>query len=574
MAKRLGDLLLEESLVTEAQIKKAIEEQQKSGEPLGRILVRMGFITEDALYYFLAIQFGTEYIDLGAMDLKQETVDLIKKEIAEELKIIPIEFKANQIIFATSEPDDHLVMRIKERTALPADKVKFVITSETAMKNAFSTYYGLVEKMGQDATLQEIFKDKAKGAPGETEEMDQQQGVEDENVTEDSAPVIKLVNALISEAVRKRASDIHMNPFQKNMVLRYRIDGVLQTQKSPPKQYRSAIVSRIKVMSRMDIMERRAAQDGRIKIKVQNKIIDLRVSVLPTIYGENVVMRILDQEGLMLDLSKLGFEPKELDLYKDAIQSPYGLILHTGPTGSGKTTTLYSALSTINDISRNIMTLEDPVEYQLPGIVQIQINHDIGFDFVVALRSVLRQDPNIMMVGEIRDKETADIAISAAMTGHLLFSTLHTNDAPATIMRLIDMGVDPIYVGSSVRIIIAQRLLRKVCQNCKKEYTPDDDELQKLQVARKQLEGLKVYKGEGCPTCNGSGYKGRVAIYEIMPMTQELADMVFRRADLNELKAQAEKDGMRTLRNVAVEKWKNGITTADEVIRVTSEGEG
>jgi type IV pilus assembly protein PilB len=574
MAKSLGDLLLEESLVTEAQIKKAIEEQQKSGEPLGRILVRMGFITEDALYYFLAIQFGTEYIDLGAMDLKQETVDLIKKEIAEELKIIPIEFKANQIIFATSEPDDHLVMRIKERTALPADKVKFVITSETAMKNAFSTYYGLVEKMGQDATLQEIFKDKAKGAPGETEEMDQQQGVEDENVTEDSAPVIKLVNALISEAVRKRASDIHMNPFQKNMVLRYRIDGVLQTQKSPPKQYRSAIVSRIKVMSRMDIMERRAAQDGRIKIKVQNKIIDLRVSVLPTIYGENVVMRILDQEGLMLDLSKLGFEPKELDLYKDAIQSPYGLILHTGPTGSGKTTTLYSALSTINDISRNIMTLEDPVEYQLPGIVQIQINHDIGFDFVVALRSVLRQDPNIMMVGEIRDKETADIAISAAMTGHLLFSTLHTNDAPATIMRLIDMGVDPIYVGSSVRIIIAQRLLRKVCQNCKKEYTPDDDELQKLQVARKQLEGLKVYKGEGCPTCNGSGYKGRVAIYEIMPMTQELADMVFRRADLNELKAQAEKDGMRTLRNVAGEKGKNGITTADEVIRVTSEGEG
>jgi type IV pilus assembly protein PilB len=569
MAKRLGDLLLEESLVTEAQIQKAIDDQQKTGEPLGRILVRMGFITEEALYYFLAIQFGTEYVDLNGLEIKQETVDIIKKEVAEDLNIIPIEVKGSQIIFATSDPDDHILMKIKERVVLPMDKIKFVITSETAMRNALSAYYGVTEKMEQDAGMQEIFKDQVKGE-GPVEES----AVEDENVTEDSAPVIKLVNALISEAVKKNASDIHINPFQKNLVLRYRIDGVLQTQKSPPKGYRNAIVSRIKVMSRMDIMERRAAQDGRIKIKAHNKIIDLRVSVLPTIYGENVVMRILDQEGLMLDLSKLGFEPQELEIYREAIQSPYGLILHTGPTGSGKTTTLYSALSTINDISRNIMTLEDPVEYQLPGIVQIQINHDIGFDFTVALRAVLRQDPNIMMVGEIRDKETAEIAISAAMTGHLLFSTLHTNDAPSTIMRLIDMGVDPVYVGSAVRIIIAQRLLRKVCKNCRKEYKPDDEELQKIQVKRAQLEGVTVYKGEGCPTCSGSGYKGRIAIYEIMPITPEISDMVFRRANLNDLKAQAERDGMRTLRNVAIEKWKGGITTADEVIRVTSEGEG
>ncbi len=568
MAKRLGDLLLEESLVTEQQIQRAIEEQQKSGEPLGRILVRMGYITEEALYYFLAIQFGTEYIDLNGVELKQETVDIIKKEVAEDLNIIPVEATGSQIIFATSEPDDHMLMKIKERVVLPVDKVKFVITSETAMKNALSAYYGVTEKMGQDAAMQEIFKDQVRQAGDQAPE---ESAVEDENVTEDSAPVIKLVNALISEAVKKTASDIHINPFQKNIIIRYRVDGVLQTQKSPPKSYRNAIVSRIKVMSRMDIMERRAAQDGRIKIKAHNKIIDLRVSVLPTIYGENVVMRILDQEGLMLDLTKLGFEPKELELYREAIQSPYGLILHTGPTGSGKTTTLYSALSTINDISKNIMTLEDPVEYQLPGIVQIQINHDIKFDFTVALRAVLRQDPNIMMVGEIRDKETADIAISAALTGHLLFSTLHTNDAPSTIMRLIDMGIDPIYVGSAVRIIIAQRLLRKVCKNCKKEYTPDDDELQKLQVTREQLKGLTVYKGEGCPTCNGSGYKGRVAIYEIMPMTTALSDLIFKRANLNELVTQAQKDGMRTLRSVATEKWKNGITTSDEVIRVTSE---
>jgi type IV pilus assembly protein PilB len=568
MAKRLGDLLLEESLVTEAQIQKAIEEQQKSGEPLGRILVRMGFITEEALYYFLAIQFGTEYVDLSGMDLKQETVDIIKKELAEEMNVIPIEVTGSQIIFATSEPDEHLIMKIKERAALPVDKVKFVITSETAMRNALSAYYGVTEKMEQDAGMQEIFKDQAKG-----EVVDESSAVEDENITEDSAPVIKLVNAIISEAVKKGASDIHINPFQKNVVLRYRVDGVLQTQKSPPKSYRNAIVSRIKVMSRMDIMEKRAAQDGRIKIKAHNKIIDLRVSVLPTIYGENVVMRILDQESLMLDLNKLGFEPKELEIYMDAIHSPYGLILHTGPTGSGKTTTLYSALSTINDISRNIMTLEDPVEYQLPGIVQIQINQDIKFDFSTALRSTLRQDPNIMMVGEIRDKETANVAISAALTGHLLFSTLHTNDAPSTIMRLIDMGVDPIYVGSAVRIIIAQRLLRRVCKSCKKEYTPDEEELQKMQVTRKDLEGVKVYKGEGCPTCNGSGYKGRLAIYEIMPVTQDLADLIFKKADLNDLRTQAEKDGMRTLRNVAIEKWKSGITSSDEVISVTSQGD-
>lgn len=570
MAKRLGELLLEENLVTEGQIQKALEEQQKTGEPLGRILVRLGIITEDALFYFIAIQFGMEYVDISNIEIEPDVINVIKKEIAEELNIIPIESTNNKIVFATSEPDEHLIIKLKERAVLPTDKIKFVVTSESNMRNALSRYYGVIEKLKEDTRLQEIFKDKVQPGVGEEEDLE----IEDKNITEDSAPVIKLTNALISEAVKKRASDIHLNPYQKNLVVRYRIDGVLQTQKSPPKHFREAIISRIKVMSKMDIMEKRAAQDGRIKIKVQNKIIDLRVSVLPSIYGENVVMRILDQEGLMLDLSKLGFEPFELELYKEAIQAPYGLILHTGPTGSGKTTTLYSALSTINDVSKNIMTLEDPVEYQLPGIVQIQINHDIGFDFSTALRSVLRQDPNIMMVGEIRDKETADIAIKAALTGHLLFSTLHTNDAPSTIIRLIDMGVDPVYVGSAVRLVVAQRLLRKICPNCKKEYRPTEDELQKIQVKQEQIEGLKVYNGEGCPNCNGSGYKGRVAIYEIMPITPTISDLVFRRANLNELTEQSIKEGMRTLRNVAIEKWKHGITTIDEIIRVTSEGEG
>ncbi len=569
MAKRLGDLLLEENLVTKEQVEKAIEEQQKSGEPLGRILVRMGFITEEALYYFLAIQFGVEYVDLENTEISEDAAKVIKKETAEEFGVIPIEANDEKITLATSEPDEHLVTKIKEKGGIPLDReVGFVICSETSIKNALSQHYGVAEKMEMDEGLKEMFSGEAETGQEEEEELSGE-----ESVNEESAPVIKITNALISEAVKKGASDIHFNAFPKNMIVRYRVDGVLQAQKSPPRRYRNAIVSRIKVMSKMDIMEKRAAQDGRIKIKVLNKVIDLRVSVLPTIYGENVVMRILDQSSLMLDLAKLGFEPEELETYKDAIQSPYGLILHTGPTGSGKTTTLYSALSTVNDVSRNIMTLEDPVEYQLPGIIQFQMNPDIGFNFAGALRSVLRQDPNIMMVGEIRDKETADIAIKAALTGHLLFSTLHTNDSPSTIMRLIDMGVDPIYVGSAVRIIIAQRLMRKVCGKCAKPYTPTDDEIQKSRITEEELKDAKFMKGEGCNTCSGSGYKGRQAIYEIMPMTQELADLVFDEADLNEIKKQASKDGMRTLRQMANEKWRNGITTVDEVIRVTSEGD-
>jgi len=569
LAKRLGDLLLEESLVTEGQLQKALEEQNKSGEPLGRILIRMGFITEEALYYFLAIQFGTDYIDLSTVDIPESTANIIKKEVAEDMNVIPVSATDNEIIFATSEPDEHLLMKIKERVALPVDKIKFVVTSETSMRNALSAHYGVIEKLSVDDSMKEIYTQT------EAEKMEEEElASEEEIVSEDSAPVIKLVNALISEAVKKKASDIHINPFEKNLIIRYRIDGVLQTQKSPPRGYKNAIVSRIKVMARLDIMEKRAAQDGRIKIKVlNNKIIDLRVSILPSIYGENVVMRILDQESLMLDLSKLGFEEREMNLYKEAIQSPYGLVLHTGPTGSGKTTTLYSALSTINDVSKNIMTLEDPVEYQLPGIVQSQMNSDIGYTFAVALRASLRQDPNIMMVGEIRDKETAEIAVKAALTGHLLFSTLHTNDSPSTIMRLIDMGIDPVYVGSAVKIIIAQRLMRRICSKCKQPYKPTEDELQKLRVDPKDLEGTQISKGVGCSNCNFSGYKGRVAIYEIMPITTQISDMIFAGADLNDLTKQAEKEGMRTLRNIALEKWRTGVTTLEEVLVVTAEGD-
>ncbi len=560
MAKRLGDLLLEENLVTQEQIQKAIEDQQKSGEPLGRILVRMNIITEEALYYFLAIQFGTEYVDIMGKDIKPETIGLIKKELAEEFNIMPFEETDKHIIFVTSEPDDHLVNKIRDRAALPGKEIKFVITSESNMKTALAQYYGTSEK----AEMDDIFKQD------KDQDSDEGPGSDDNSITEDSAPVIKLVNAIISEAVKVKASDIHLNPVQKGIVVRYRMDGILQKQPLPPKHYKNAIVSRIKVMAKMDIMEKRAAQDGRIKIKVQNKVIDLRVSVLPTIYGENVVMRILDQGNLMLDLTKLGFEQKELDLYLDTITLPYGMILHTGPTGSGKTTTLYSALAKVTDVKKNIITLEDPVEYQLPGIVQVQMNSEIGLTFAAALRSCLRQDPNIMMVGEIRDAETAGIAVEAALTGHLLFSTLHTNDSPSTIMRLIDMGVDPVYVGSALKLCIAQRLMRRICLNCKKPYVPTDDELHRILVSRKDIEGKMISKGEGCAKCGNTGYKGRIAIYEIMSMTQKLADLVFAKADLNAITAQAQADGMRTLRQIALEKWRDGMTSLEEVIMATT----
>ena len=566
MAKRLGDLLIEENLITEEQLNEAIENQQKSGEPLGRILVRMGLITEEALYYFLAIQFGVDFVELSNRTIPDDVIKIIKKEIAEEFNIIPIESTDNKIVFATSEPDEHLILKLKEKTLLPHEKeIKFVVATETDIKNALSMYYGVTEKFEMDDSLKEILKE----SQVQTEEMEEE-AVEG-SYTENDAPVIKITNALIGDAVRLRASDIHLNPFPKNMVVRYRIDGVLQTQKSPPRQYRNAIVSRIKVMARLDIMEKRKAQDGRIKIKVQNKIIDLRVSVLPSIYGENVVMRILDQEGLMLDLSKLGFEPKELEIYKDAIQSPYGLILHTGPTGSGKTTTLYSALSTINDVSKNIMTLEDPVEYQLPGIIQIQMNHEINFDFAMALRSVLRQDPNIMMVGEIRDKETADIAIKAALTGHLLFSTLHTNDAPGALTRLIDMGVEPFLVASSTVGILAQRLVRKICSSCKEKYAISEQIIKELNVDTKIAKPI-LYRGKGCKTCKETGYKGRIGIYELLIMNENIRNMVLERKSADVIRKAAQENGMKTLREDGLRKAFDGITSIEEVIRVTTTG--
>jgi type IV pilus assembly protein PilB len=391
----------------------------------------------------------------------------------------------------------------------------------------------------------------------------------DENKADD-APVIRITNSIISSAVSRRCSDIHLNPFEKNLVVRFRIDGNLVAQPSPPSKYRRAMIARLKVMGKMDIMEKRKPQDGRIKIKVQGKTIDLRVSTLPTIYGENVVMRILDQENLQLDLNKLGFEQDELDVYLGALRKPYGMILHTGPTGSGKTTTLYSALSTVNDPAKNIMTIEDPVEYNLPGVVQCQVSSEGGLTFPSVLRANLRQDPNVIMIGEIRDGETAEIAVKAALTGHLVLSTLHTNNAPATVMRLVDMGIDRMYVGSALLCVVAQRLVKRLCKDCNQPYVPNEAELIALKMTPKDIEGANIRKGKGCGTCGGSGYKGRVALYEIMRMTPAVEEAIYRGDDLNDLTDICIKEGMATLRMLAVKKWKAGATSLEEILAVTA----
>ena len=385
----------------------------------------------------------------------------------------------------------------------------------------------------------------------------------------DETPVIKLCNSIISDAVEKKASDIHIEPFEKHISLRYRIDGSLIEQPSPPVSYKRALISRFKVMAKLDIIEKRRPQDGRIKIKVKDKTIDLRVSTLPVIWGEKVVMRILDQSNLNLDLTKLGFEPDDLQKFEKAINAPYGIILVTGPTGSGKTTTLYSALSTINTPDKNIMTAEDPVEYQLPRINQVQINPEVDLTFANALRSFLRQDPDVIMVGEIRDTETAEIAIKAALTGHLVISTLHTNDAPSTINRLVDMGIEPFYIGSAVILILAQRLVKKICAECKQEFAYDKELLKSMGITEDEIKKIKFYKGEGCSYCNGTGYKGRIAIYEVMPIDEEIKKAIFSGKDTSEIRKIAIKNGMKTLRHSALLKLKQGLTTPDEVMRVT-----
>jgi type IV pilus assembly protein PilB len=603
--RRLGQILIAEGLISDDQLEAALGEAKNGGISLLQAMTKLEIIEETPLANFLAHQFGLETVDLVAAKPNPQIKTVVHPEIARRLRLVPFAADKKTLKLAVENPGEADTDEIKRTVRVPAGVTMQVFVAPVSQitavidefypakatglgaKGEITSIGGITVETGASGQPQKKFNPLEQETVAELDpnaliaEMNEslevgsgEAAAEEYSVADaNAAPVIRLCNYIISEAVNRRVSDIHINPTAKGLTVRYRVDGALSIMPSPPPQHKQAVIARFKIMAKMNITERRKPQDGRIKIRVHDKVIDLRVSVIPQMDGENIVMRILDQSSLNLDLKKLGFEPAELDKYNECIRAPYGMILHTGPTGSGKTTTLYSALSTIFDPKKCFITLEDPVEYEMPGIVQVQMDHEAGMDFGVALRSALRQDPNIMMVGEIRDKETASIAISAALTGHLLFSTLHTNDAPSTITRFIDIGIEPVYVATAVRLIVAQRLMRRVCQECKQPAPPTKEELESIDLTMKDAEGGTFFKGTGCAKCNLTGYKGRVACYEIMPITTQLQDLIYSRADNNHYRSCAEEQGMRSLRTLAISKWMAGMSTVEEIKRVTLGGD-
>ncbi len=560
--ERLGDLLVREGLITREQLSQALQEQRNSGMRLGYTLVKLGLVEETEITKMLARQYRMPAVDLARFEVDPRIVKLIPAEVAVRHTVLPLKREGRTLTVAMSDPTNMTVV----------DDLKFitrydifpVIAGEYTLKTAIERYYEQT-----DAQLQNILKD----IEGE-EDLEVIEEREDEDAptqVADDAPVVKLINGILTDAVKRGASDIHVEPFEKEIRVRYRIDGALQEVMKPPIKLRAALTSRIKIMSNLNIAERRVPQDGRIKLKMGKRVIDFRVSTLPVIFGEKIVLRILDKGNLALDLQKFGFEPQaEKDLMR-AILNPYGMVLVTGPTGSGKTTTLYSALSRINTIEVNIMTAEDPVEYNIHGINQVLVRNEVGMTFAAALKAFLRQDPNIVMVGEIRDIETGSIAIKAALTGHLVLSTLHTNDAPSTITRMIDMGIEPFNVASAVNLIVAQRLVRRICSECKAEHKYATDELTAMGLSEEEAAGITFYKGTGCDSCGDTGYRGRQGLYEVMAMSPEIRRMVLRGASTAEMKEQAVKEGMLTLRTDGLMKVKRGITTMEEIVKETAE---
>jgi type IV pilus assembly protein PilB len=560
---RLGELLVREKLISLQQLRKAQEEQKRSGQNLGYTLAKLGYIQDGEITNFLSAQYRLPAINLDEYEIDAEVIKLVGREVCEKHRIIPVSRSGSSLIVAMSDPTN--LNAIDDIKFLTGYNVEPVVSSETSIQAAVERYYNA------GPSYEEVMADFALGDEdidfgGDEEEIS---AVELERASAD-APVVRLVNVLLLNAIRKGASDIHCEPYEKRFRVRYRIDGVLHEEMSPPMKLKNAIVSRLKIMSQLDIAERRLPQDGRIKLKLgKGREMDFRVSVLPTMWGEKVVLRLLDKGNLQLDMTKLGFDPEPLKDFQWAINQPWGMVLVTGPTGSGKTTTLYSGLSELNKPSVNISTAEDPVEYNLPGINQVQMHEEIGLNFAMSLRSFLRQDPDIIMVGEIRDFETAEIGVKAALTGHLVLSTLHTNDAPATISRLLNMGVEPFLITASVNLVLAQRLARKICQDCRTEADFDPGALLDIGVAEEQANTARVFKGAGCPTCNNTGYKGRIALYEVMRFHDDLKEMVLQGASAAELKAGAIKRGMITLRMAGIRKLLSGMTTAEEIMRVT-----
>jgi type IV pilus assembly protein PilB len=560
--ERLGDVLIREGLLTRAKCDQALTEQRSSGHRLGYVLVKLGLVPELEITKILARQHRMPAVDLSRFEVDPKILKLIPSDLATKQVVLPLKREGRTLTVAMADPTNMGV--VEDLKFITRYDVFPVLAGEYTLRSIIDRHYQV-----NDTQLQDIIKDME----GQGEDVEIVAELEDEAATQaqiDDAPVVKLINGLLTDAVRRGASDIHIEPFEFEMRVRYRIDGALLEVMKPPLKMKAALTSRIKILSQLNIAERRVPQDGRLKLKMGNRVIDFRVSVLPVLFGEKIVLRILDKGNLTLDLSKFGFEPKaEADLMA-AILNPYGMVLVTGPTGSGKTTTLYSALSRINTIESNIMTAEDPVEYNLMGINQVLVRNEIGLTFAAALKAFLRQDPNIIMIGEIRDLETGSIAIKAALTGHLVLSTLHTNDAPSTITRMIDMGIEAFNVASAVNLVVAQRLVRRICTECTAPATYKPEEIKSLGLTPEQGKKMPFMRGKGCDVCSGTGYKGRAGLYEVMAMSPELRRMVLRGASVADIQAMAVKEGMLTLRMDGLKKIERGVTTLEEVVKETA----
>ena len=565
--KRLGLILTDLGLIDEEQLEEMLAEQDaRGGELLGRVGVSLGFFSDEQLGEALAEQWNTLFVTLYDKQITHSLVDILSKTMAEMYRVVPLTLEGNQLTIATADPQK--IQIADELRVFLGYEIHVVVATDAEIDKAIEQFYSgevdtvesIVEEMEEDKDLAEASKGLLQDGPIDLTSAE---------AMADSAPVRKLLNLVLLMAIKENASDIHLEPFESEFKIRMKADGVLQEMVPPPKHLSFAITTRIKVMANLDIAERRMPQDGRIELSVSGHPVDLRVSVLPTLFGESVVMRVLDRGVVSLDLDKLGMDDDILRPFREIIKRPNGIILVTGPTGSGKTTTLYSALSELNEPDDKIITTEDPIEYDIEGIVQVPIDSDIGVTFAAALRAILRQDPDRILVGEIRDVETAEIAIQAALTGHMVFSTLHTNDSPATVTRLRDMGVQPFLITATVEAILAQRLVRRICKDCKEEYVPDADALADLELTSDQVVGKTFFRGRGCDKCSGSGYKGRLGLYELLVMTDEIRDLVVRNASTEEIRDLARKAGMVTLRDSGMVNMFEGHTTADEVIRET-----
>jgi type IV pilus assembly protein PilB len=568
MSVRLGEILVKESLISQDQLQKALEYQRANGGKLGSCLTKMGFITDDDITGVLSRQYGVPSINLKYYEIDPNVIRLIPQDTALRYQVVPLSRVGSVLTIAMTDPTN--VFAMDDVKFMTGFNVEPVVASESAIADAISRFYGGSHSNGEELTnlMRDLVDEELELASDEAE-LD---AASLEKAAEE-APIIKLVNLILTDSVKRGASDIHLEPYETELRVRFRIDGMLQTVMTPPLKVKDAITSRMKIMAKLDIAEKRLPQDGRIMIKYKaegkKKELDFRVSTVPTLYGEKIVLRLLDKENLRLDMTKLGFEQESLTKFERSILKPYGMVLVTGPTGSGKTNTLYSSVARLNQVDTNIMTAEDPVEFQLGGINQVQMKEQIGLNFAAALRAFLRQDPNIILVGEIRDFETAEIAVKAALTGHLVLSTLHTNDAPSTISRLMNMGIEPFLVATSVNLICAQRLVRRICSNCKEEVEVPPQVLIDAGFTEEELKSTKIYHGKGCNICNKGGYKGRTGLYEVMEINDELRELILVGASALELKKKAVEQGMLTLRRSGLVKIAAGMTTMDEVLRET-----